>query len=107
MVEGFDIDINSPKPDCVACTEAKQHVEPFPKITKRSTEPSELTHVDLWGKYAVNSINGNKYYLAMVDDATRYITVNFCKEKSDVAQLIINLFRSPYYKWTDAESNPN
>jgi hypothetical protein len=80
----------SPKPDCVACTEAKQHVEPFPKVTKRLTEPSELTHVDLWGKYTVNSINGNKYYLAMVDNANWYITVNFCKEKSDVAQLVVN-----------------
>jgi transposase InsO family protein len=26
----------------------------------------------------------------MMDDAKRYITVNFCKEKSDAAQLIIN-----------------
>jgi transposase InsO family protein len=47
-------------------------------------------HIDLWGKYAVNSINGNKYYLAMVDDSKQYITVNFCKEKSDAAQLVIN-----------------
>jgi hypothetical protein len=69
MIEGFDIDINSPKSDCIAYTEAKQHVEPFPKAIKRSTKPGELTHIDLWGKYAVNSINGNKYYLTMVDDA--------------------------------------
>ena len=33
MVEGFNVDAKSDKPDCVACTVAKQHVEPFPKTT--------------------------------------------------------------------------
>jgi len=90
IVEGFEVDKNTPKVDCIACTEAKQHVEPFPKSTNRQTEAGELTHIDLWGKYAVQSINGNKYYLAMVDDAKRYVTVNFCKEKTEAAQLVIN-----------------
>jgi hypothetical protein len=43
MVEGFDVNINSPRPDCVAYMEAKQNVE---KVSKRSTEPSELTHIN-------------------------------------------------------------
>ena len=29
MVDGFNNDEHSPKPNCVACTEGKQHVEPF------------------------------------------------------------------------------
>jgi hypothetical protein len=68
MVEGLKVDMNTPKPDCVACTEAKQHVEPFPKIINRNTQTGDLTHIDLWGKYAIRSIN-NQYYIVLVDDA--------------------------------------
>jgi hypothetical protein len=90
MVDGFNVDTHTPKPDCVTCTEAKQHVEPFPKSTDRTTEPGELTHIDLWGKYAIRSINGNQYYLLFVDNSKRYITVEFLKEKSEAAQEVIN-----------------
>jgi hypothetical protein len=29
LVEGFGVDIHTPKPDCVACTESKQTIEPL------------------------------------------------------------------------------
>ena len=44
--------------------------------------------MDLWGKYNVNSIYGNSYYLLMIDDASCYITVEFLKAKSQAAQKI-------------------
>ena len=69
MVEGLEVDTNTPKPDCVACTEAKQNVEPFPKITNRNTQTGDLTHIDLWGKYTIRSVNGNQYYIVLVDNA--------------------------------------
>jgi hypothetical protein len=90
LVDGFNVDERMPKPDCMACTQAKQHVEPFPKVSKHKTNAGELTHIDLWGKYAVQSINGKNYYLLFVDDVKRYVTVEFLKEKSDVAQEVIN-----------------
>jgi hypothetical protein len=90
MVEGFNVDNRTDKPDCIACTEAKQHVDSFPKTTSRKTEPGDLTHIDLWGKYAVRSIHGNQYYLLFVDDVKRYITAELLKEKSDAAQGVIN-----------------
>jgi hypothetical protein len=43
----------------------------------------------------------------MVDNAKRYVTINFCKEKSDAAQTHYQLSCSPNYKQMDAESNPN
>jgi len=63
---------------------------PRVKTVNQSTEPGELTHIDLWGKYAVKSINGNQYYLLFVDDAKHYITISFLKEKLEVAQAVIN-----------------
>jgi len=69
LVDGLHIDVNSPKPDCVACTEAKLSEMPYGPMSGHPTKPGELTHMDLWGKYDVASINGNQYYLLMVDDA--------------------------------------
>ena len=47
LVEGFSVDKHSPKPDCVACTEAKQSVEPFDQPPNKETEPGDLFHIDL------------------------------------------------------------
>jgi transposase InsO family protein len=46
--------------------------------------------MDLWEKYDITSINGNQYYLLMVDDATRYTTVKFLKMKSQATTQIKN-----------------
>ena len=88
LVDSFTADTRTPKPDCVACTEAKQSEEPFNKTTNQVTKPSELTHMDVWGKYRLASINGNLYYIIFVDDAGRFITINFMKTKSEVVQKV-------------------
>ncbi|KAF8060187.1 hypothetical protein FPV67DRAFT_1363293, partial [Lyophyllum atratum] len=69
LVDGFNVDERTPKPDCKACTESKQSVNPFPPTAKhRATTPGEITHIDLWGKCQTTSIHGNQYYLSFVDD---------------------------------------
>jgi hypothetical protein len=83
MVDRFNVDDQTDKPDCVACTKAKQHIELFPKVTSRQTEPGELIHIDLWGKYAIRFIHSNQYYLLFVNNAKWYITAECLKEKSD------------------------
>ena len=88
LVDGFTVDTRTPKPDCVACTEAKQTEEPFGKKTDRVTKPGELTHIDVWGKYRLTSINGNQYYIVFVDDAGRFVTINFMKAKSEAVQRV-------------------
>ena len=94
LVNGFNVDTRTPKPDCIACTEAKQHEEPFNKNTHRDTEPGDLTHIDLWGKYSIRSIQGNYYYIVLVDDASRWITVNYLKEKNQGAKFVKNYITS-------------
>jgi hypothetical protein len=89
LVEGFSVDTRTPKPDCVTCTEAKQTEEPFKKSMNQKTEPGKLTHIDLWGKYDVQSINGNQYYLLFMDDSARYATAEYLKQKSDAVQKVI------------------
>jgi hypothetical protein len=78
-----------PKKDCDACTEAKQSQKPFSRSTEWTNKSGELTHVDLWGKYDITSINSNQYYIILVDDATCYITMDFLKKKDKAAQKVI------------------
>ena len=42
-----------------------------------------MTHIDVWGKYNIASINGHQYFLLLIDDATWYTTVNFMKTKDE------------------------
>jgi hypothetical protein len=42
-------------------------------------------HINIWGKYNVISINGNQYYLLLINDATKYVTLKFLKAKSEAA----------------------
>jgi hypothetical protein len=86
------VDHDTPFTDCAACTEAKQSVIPFNKGMEYDLEPRELTHVDIWGKYSVSSINGFQYYLLMVDDALYYVTVEFLKSKDQAMQKLKNYF---------------
>jgi len=88
LVKGLVVDTQSPKPDCTACTEAKQSEKLFSVSTRRTTRLEELTHIDVWGKYDVASINGHQYFVLMVDDATYHITVEFLKTKDQAAQKV-------------------
>jgi len=81
LVEGLLVDQTSPIPDCIACIQAKQTVKPFSPSTQTNTNPGDLTHIDLWGKYNISSINGSYYYLLMIDNATRYTSLAFLKTK--------------------------
>ena len=90
LVDGFTVDTRTPKPDCIACTEAKQTEEPFNKSTCRETKPDELTHMDVWGKYHITSINRNQYYTVFIDDTTRFTTIKFMKSKTEVVQQVKN-----------------
>ena len=90
LVIGFTVNTRTPKPDCVACTEAKLTEEPYNKKVERQTKPGELTHMDLWGKYDIMSINGHQYYALFVDDASRYITLHFLKRKDEATQAVKN-----------------
>jgi hypothetical protein len=92
LVTGFNVDHNSSKSDCMACTEAKQSVLPFNKKGDNDMHPGDLIHINIWGKYNVASINSCQYYLLMVDKASWFITVEFLKTKNQAAQKVKNYF---------------
>ena len=88
LVDGLNVNHNSLKPNCIACTEAKLFEAPYGPALKRETKVGELTHTDLWGKYDKRSINSNQYYILLIDDAARHISIEFLKTKDQAAQKI-------------------
>jgi len=90
LVDGLHIDLRSSKPDCIACMEAKLFEAPYGPASARDTKVGELMHTDLWGKYDKRSINGNQYYLLLVNNTARHITIEFLKRKDESAQKVKN-----------------
>ena len=70
MVDGFHVDIRSPRPNCIACTGAKHSEKPYRLAEKKQLKLGQLTHVDVWGKYETASINKHQYYVVMIDDTS-------------------------------------
>ena len=86
LVDGFDVDENSPMPDCEACIQAKQTRAPFLRhAVNRTRNPGELTHTDLWESHVIGP-SGLKYFMSFVDDCTQYVTVKFLRTKGQAAE---------------------
>ncbi|KAJ9546486.1 LOW QUALITY PROTEIN: hypothetical protein OSB04_019029 [Centaurea solstitialis] len=56
-------------------------------------QPLQLLHVDLCGPIAVQTLNGKKYILVLVDEFSRFTWVEFFRKKSHVPMLLINLLK--------------
>ncbi|XP_048620291.1 uncharacterized protein LOC125590664 [Brassica napus] len=52
-----------------------------------STAPSALLHLDTWGPFSTESVDSHKYFLTIVDDATRVTWVYMLSNKTDVSHI--------------------
>ena len=71
--------------DCEPCKLAKtkrKSFKPLPEI--RSKKPLQLLHMDVCGKLPCASLGGSKYFLSIIDDFSRKVTVYPLKSKSEV-----------------------
>jgi hypothetical protein len=50
LVDGLDVDENSPQPDCIPCVEAKMTKEPYKSTLQRQKVVGALTHTDVCGE---------------------------------------------------------
>ena len=57
--------------DCVVCPIAKHKRLPFPSSNHLSAHAFDLIHLDVWGPFAKATHDGFKYFLTIVDNATR------------------------------------
>uniref|UniRef100_A0ACD6A2Q2 Uncharacterized protein n=1 Tax=Avena sativa TaxID=4498 RepID=A0ACD6A2Q2_AVESA len=69
---------------CKGCTLGKQHRTPFPRATGfRAEERLELTHGDLCGPISPTTPGGNRYFLLVVDDCSRYMWLEALRSKDE------------------------
>ncbi|GFX44702.1 retrovirus-related Pol polyprotein from transposon TNT 1-94 [Trichonephila clavipes] len=89
-VKGLPRLTDNGKTHCIPCKLAKVQ-ESFIQKTGavRSKHPLELLHMDLCGPMPTESQGGNKYFLSIIDDYSRKVTVFPIRNKSDVFHTFI------------------
>jgi transposase InsO family protein len=78
------------KKECDVCIQAKQTRESFSRSTSRAAYPLELVHSDLVGPMRVQGLRGERYFVTLLDDFSRYCEVFCLKKKSEAASTIID-----------------
>nr|GEV99992.1 hypothetical protein [Tanacetum cinerariifolium] len=64
-----------------------------PKSEDTNQEKLYLLHMDLCGPMRVESVNGNKYILLIVNDYSRFIWVKFLRSKDEALDFIIKFLK--------------
>ncbi|XP_071688944.1 uncharacterized protein [Rutidosis leptorrhynchoides] len=84
---------------CEICHKAKKTRLPFSLSEQKTTSLGDLIHLDLWSPFKIQSKEGFKYFLTIVDDYSRAVWIYMLKSKEDVydnvfsfVQLIENQF---------------
>nr|GEU86849.1 hypothetical protein [Tanacetum cinerariifolium] len=63
------------------------------KTTPSSKRRLQLLHMDLCGPMRVESINGKKYVLVIVDDYSRYMWTHFLRSNDETPEVLIDFLR--------------
>nr|GFA28914.1 hypothetical protein [Tanacetum cinerariifolium] len=79
---------------CSSCKLGKSKQKSFQiKTTLSSKRRLQLLHMDLCGPMRVESINGKKYVLVIVDDYSRYTWTHFLRSKDKTLKVLIDFLR--------------
>jgi len=81
--------LDQPDQLCDACLAGKHKRTPFPqRALGRSTEVLQLLHGDLCGPISPPTPSGNRYFLLLVDDYSRYMWLALLPSKDGAATAI-------------------
>nr|GEW49984.1 hypothetical protein [Tanacetum cinerariifolium] len=79
---------------CSSCELGKAKRKSFQTKTIASSKRRlQLLHMDLCGPMRVESINGKKYVLVIVDDYSRYTWTHFLRSKDETPEVLIDFLR--------------
>lgn len=91
LVNGFNVDTDSPFIECELCIAAKQAHMLFPDHAEpRNTVPGELTYTDIWGPTTTQALNGARYNVVLVDDSSRHLISEQIKTKNEACTRLQN-----------------
>ncbi len=84
FLKGLGYDVIVDEEFCEGCQFGKQHRMTFGKRNNDTKNPGDLIHSDVCGPMEIDSIGGKRYFVVFKDDYSKYRTVYFLKEKSEV-----------------------
>ncbi|CAI7913362.1 unnamed protein product [Closterium sp. NIES-54] len=84
----------SPATPCLPCVEGRQRAAPHSSSFPPTTAPLQTLHMDVWGPARVSGQSGERYFLLVVDDYTRYSTVFVLRSKGQVVDVLIPWIRT-------------
>ncbi|CAI5460493.1 unnamed protein product [Closterium sp. Yama58-4] len=85
---------HSPAPPCLPCVEGRQRTAPHSSSFPPMTAPLQTLHMDVWGPARVSGQGRERYFLLVVDDYSRYITVFPLRSKEEVPPVLIPWIRT-------------
>ncbi|CAI7745161.1 unnamed protein product [Closterium sp. NIES-53] len=74
-----------PAPTCVPCVEGRQRAAPH-SLFPPTEAPLQTLHMDVWGPARVRGQGHECYFILVVDDYSRYITVFHLRSKGEVPE---------------------
>ncbi|CAI7929305.1 unnamed protein product [Closterium sp. NIES-54] len=83
-------------PPCLDCAQSKLREQPHPPTESTSTAPLDRVHMDLWGPAPVRSRGGHFYFLVIVDDYSRCVSVHLLTAKSEAPAIIMEWARQAH-----------
>ncbi|CAI7740204.1 unnamed protein product [Closterium sp. NIES-54] len=84
----------SPAPPCLPCVEGQQRAAPHSSSFPPTTAPLQTLHMDVRGPARVSGQGRERYFLLVVDDYTRYITVFPLCSKGQVVDVLVPWIRA-------------
>ncbi|GKC26744.1 retrovirus-related pol polyprotein from transposon TNT 1-94 [Tanacetum coccineum] len=79
---------------CSACQLGKRKKHTYtPKIENTNLEVLNTLHIDLCGPMRVQTINGKKYILVIIDDYSRFTWVKFLRSKDETPEFVIKFLK--------------
>lgn len=94
-LQSMSSSISLPKIDssshCPVCPLAKQRCLPYISNNNLCSNAFDLVHLDVSGPFSTETIEGFRYFLTIVDDATRVTWIYLLKTKSSV-QVVFHSF---------------
>jgi hypothetical protein len=76
---------------CYNCVQSKQPRKPHKAAEERNLAPLELIHYDLCEMNGVLTKGGKRYFMTLIDDATRFCYVYLLKTKDETLDYFKNL----------------
>lgn len=91
ILQTLSLPAPSPYPtqiQCDSCERAKAHSLPHPPTSSQSSRPFDLLFIDLWGPAHYLSTRGNRYYVSILDDCSKFLWLFPIIVKSQASHVI-------------------